>query len=254
MKGSSSWLTSLPLKEENYTLNKREFYDAVSLRYRWTLKNLPLSCACGKQFEPDHALSCMKGGYIHRRHDNIRDIIAKVLDEVAYDVEIEPNLQPLTGEQLRTTANREDEARLDVAARGFWQRYEKAFFDIRVFNPFARSHLASSLEAVFRNNENQKKRAYNDRVIQIEHGTFTPLVFSAFGGCSHETTQFLKRLVEKVGERNDISSSIISNYIRTKISFELVRSQVMCIRGSRSLRKIKVDMSEVEVHTTNIRE
>ena len=32
MKGASSWLNSLPLKEEGYSLNKREFYDAVALR------------------------------------------------------------------------------------------------------------------------------------------------------------------------------------------------------------------------------
>ena len=34
MRGASSWLTTLPLKSENFDLNKREFYDALSLRYR----------------------------------------------------------------------------------------------------------------------------------------------------------------------------------------------------------------------------
>ena len=34
LKGASSWLTILPLKSENFVLNKREFYDALSLRYR----------------------------------------------------------------------------------------------------------------------------------------------------------------------------------------------------------------------------
>ena len=40
MKGTSSWLTMLPLKSENFLLNKREFYDALSLRYRWIPKYL----------------------------------------------------------------------------------------------------------------------------------------------------------------------------------------------------------------------
>ena len=35
MKGALSW-------SENFDLNKREFYDALSLRYRWTLKYMPL--------------------------------------------------------------------------------------------------------------------------------------------------------------------------------------------------------------------
>ena len=50
------------------------------------------------------------------------------------NVVIEPRLQPLDGEnfQLRT-ANREDEARLDVRATGFWSRVQEAFFDAHLF-------------------------------------------------------------------------------------------------------------------------
>ena len=33
LKGASAWLNSLPLKDEGYELNKREFFDAVQLRY-----------------------------------------------------------------------------------------------------------------------------------------------------------------------------------------------------------------------------
>lgn len=57
-----------------------------------------------------------------------------------------------------------------------------AFFDVRVFNPFAKSHMSSKLETVFKANEASKKRQYNQRVIQVEHGSFTPIVLSAFGG------------------------------------------------------------------------
>ena len=32
-KGSSMWLTSIPLKEMGFNLNKREFRDGLSLRY-----------------------------------------------------------------------------------------------------------------------------------------------------------------------------------------------------------------------------
>lgn len=122
MKGGSSWLSTLPFKSENFSLNKREFYDALSLRYRWTLKYLPSVCPCGKRFDTDHAMSCMKGGFIHQRHDDVRDLFATLLKDVCHDVEVEPNLQTLTGEVLSRSANSSDEARLDVSARGFWQR------------------------------------------------------------------------------------------------------------------------------------
>ena len=254
MKGTSNWLTSLPLKDEGFSLNKREFFDALALRYRWNLKRLPINCPCGKRFDMDHAMSCLKGGYIHRRHDRIRDMIADLLDGVSANTQIEPMLQPLSGELIPSGANTEDEARLDIATRGFWQECEMAFFDVRVFNPFAKSHLTRNLNAVFRSNESAKKTAHNTRVTQIEHGSFTPLVFSSFGGCGKETSCFLSKLAEKIAKKYDIESFIIKNYMRTKLCFELVRSQVACIRGSRSLKKIAIETSEMEVLDANIKD
>ena len=249
MKGASAWLTALPLKEEGFALNKREFFDGLALRYRWPLKRLPQKCVCGHPFGMEHAMSCLRGGYVHRRHDRIRDLLAKIMNDVAHEVETEPHLQPLTGEILDTGSNLENEARLDIAARSFWLENEKAFFDVRVFNPFAKTHLRSNLDAVFQNNENQKKIEYNDRVIKVEHGSFTPIVMSSCGGCGVETSRFVKRLAELVANKKDLETSVVSNYIRKKISFELIRSQVACIRGSRSLKKMTlvVDTNEVEV-------
>ena len=57
-----------------------------------------------------------------------------------------------------------------------------AFFDVRIFNPFAKTHLDQKLDTVFKNQEALKKAAYNERVIRVEHGSFTPVVISAFGG------------------------------------------------------------------------
>ena len=78
LKGASAWLNSLPLKDEGYSLNKREFFDALALRYRWELKRLPFKCSCSKKaaFEVDHAMNCLTGGFIHKRHDGVRDIMA----------------------------------------------------------------------------------------------------------------------------------------------------------------------------------
>ncbi|CAH3041026.1 unnamed protein product [Porites evermanni] len=168
MRGASSWLTTLPLKSENFGLNKREFYDAPSLRYRWTPKYLPSTCPCGKRFDVDHAMSCVKGGFVHRRQDD-----------------------PLTGEVLISSDNSSDEAPLDVSARGFWQRGQRAVFDVRVFNPCAKSHLKKKLDTAFSSNENEKTRHYNRRIIEVEHGSFSPLVFSPYGGNGREAERFL---------------------------------------------------------------
>ena len=42
-------------------------------------------------------------------------------------------LQPLPGKEIQ--GNHSEEARSDISARGFWRRGQRAFFDIRVFDP-----------------------------------------------------------------------------------------------------------------------
>ena len=222
MKGSSSWLTTLPLRSENFVLNKREFFDAVSIRYRWQLKRMPNLCSCGKPFDVDHAMSCFKGGFIHQRHDQMRDMIAQLMSDIYKDVQIEPHLTPLTGEHLLKRSIENDEARLDISARSFWIRGQKAYFDVRVFNPFAKKHLNQQLPNTFVSNEKEKKRSYNERVIEVEHGSFTPLIFTPYGGCSRETEKVINVLATGIAEKRDLSTSIVTNWIRTKLSFTLL--------------------------------
>ena len=52
---------------------------------------------------------------------------------------MEPELQPLTGEEMQhKTANSEEGACLDIRVSGFWgSLHERAFIDMRVFNPYA---------------------------------------------------------------------------------------------------------------------
>ncbi len=195
------------------------------------MKRLPSYCACGKQFTGDHAISCLKGGFVHRRHDGLRDIFANLLEEVAYDVRVEP---PLTGENLPSGSNIADDARLDVAARGFWERCEMAFFDVRVFKPYAKTHLNQSLNAAFARNKREKKRQYNQRCVQVEHASFTPLIFSAYGGCSRETYYFLDTLSEQLSKKRGIPPGVAMNWLRTKICFAQTRALILCIRGSRN--------------------
>ena len=111
----------------------------LALHYNWQPSQTPTTCACGRNFSVDHALSCPKGRFPSIKHNEIRDITANLLSEVCNDVRIEPDLQPIDGEQL--TGNVEDGARLDIAANGFWGgRFERTYFDVRVFNPHAPSN------------------------------------------------------------------------------------------------------------------
>ena len=155
--GSFSWLTTLPLSEEGYDLTKQ----------------------CGEKFDLQHALSCKKGGFGSLQHNFVRNITSSVLSEVCKDVRVKPQLQPETFGPSTATGNK---VRLDVCARGFWQAGQMTFFDVRVFNPNARRYAKQELSKTYQLNEKEKERLYNERIMQVEHGTFTPLVMSATGG------------------------------------------------------------------------
>ena len=130
-----------PDKGDEFNLNKREFRDAIKRRYDWEIADLPAMCTCGDLFTVDHAMVCRHGGLIIQRHNEIRDLEAEMLRMVCTDVEIEPVLQEITGEELNRGADRAPDARLDIHARGFWDRQQSAFFDVRVCHPNADSYL-----------------------------------------------------------------------------------------------------------------
>ena len=80
------------------------------------------------------------------------------------------------------------------------------------------------------------------------------LVLSAYG---RETERFLSHLIHKLAEKKDIPISSISNYVRTKLSFILVRSQVFCVQGNRkpwSKQSFDVQEAEVIQHNGRVRE
>ena len=232
-KGVSSWLTTLPLEKYGFTLSKREFWDAIHIRYNLPLSRLPTKCICGAAFDIQHALSCKRGGFVIIRHNNLRDLIAEQLQEVCHDVKIEPQLEQITGEVIN--GNISAEARSDISARGFWVKGQIAFFDIRVFDPNARRYATRNLTQCYKSNETEKKKQYNQRIIEVDQGSFCPLIFSVNGGTSNECSIFLKRLMCLMSKKRNEHISTITSFMRTKINFALLRSLLLCIRGSRSL-------------------
>ena len=64
------------------------------------------------------------------------------------------------------------------------------FFDVRVFNPNARRYAKRELLKTYQLNEKEKKHPCNERIMQVEHDTFTPLVMTATGGMGGEYSKF----------------------------------------------------------------
>ena len=193
-KGASSWLNAIPMEEHGMALNQQEFRDSLCLRYNLPLPNLPSHCPCGEHFTVNHALSCKKGGFVAQRHDTVRDLLTSHVNTACKDLESEPLLQPLDNEvfNLQSTVTGQ-EARLDMKAGGFWTPGVTAFFDVRVTHVNSRSNQGKSTATIFREQENEKKRKYNQRVMDVEMGTFTP-VLGTNGGMGADCHNFLRTL------------------------------------------------------------
>ena len=254
-KGASIWLSTLPLKALGFHLNKSAFKDAIHLRYGWDIPDTPSFCQCGQNFTLDHILSCPMGGFPTIRHNEVRDITASLLSEVCSNVTVEPLLQPLTGEQLQmTSASADPNARLDLSANGVWGgRFEKTFFDVRVFNPFAKSNAETSLPETYRRHEREKRRKYEQRINEVEHASFSPLVFASTGGMSKLTSLVYKRLAEKIAEKRQSSYPETMALIRCRLCFALLRSTIMCIRGSRSFSTTPILHSAIDLQIAESR-
>jgi hypothetical protein len=80
----------------------------------------------------------------------------------------------------------------------------------------------------------EKKRLYEQRVREVEHASFTPLVLSATGGMANEATTFYKRLASCLATKWDQPYAPTMSWLRCRLTFSLLRSAIQCIRGARS--------------------
>ena len=178
-----------------------------------------LDPTCGDRFTVSRALLC-EGDFVAQRHDGIQNLLTSLLSKVCKDVDVKPHLLPIDTEvfNLRSTVT-SPEARLDIKAGSFWSRGETAFFDVCRTHVNSTCNQNKSTESIFVEHEKDKKRNYQQRVVDVEMGSFTPLVFW------HE---------RRNGERT--ASRMPVPYLFLKQSFEIftIRPHICSLRGSRS--------------------
>ena len=153
---------------------------------------------------------------------------------------IEPELIPIESDFNRSTNSSEtksEKARLDVSCIGLWSPFQRTFIDVRIFHPSAPSYRSTPLETLYKENELQKKRKYNSRIINVEKSTFTPMVFSTLGGMSKECKTIIQRAAKLIADKRNEKYSDVINHIQTKLRMALLKSVLLSVRGSRGTSK-----------------
>ena len=106
-------------------------------------------------------------------------------------------------------------------------------FDIRIVDTDARSYCSRPPMDVLFAAEEEKKRKYqsacNDRRAQ-----FTPICVSVDGMMGKEAGVFVKRLADRLSRKWNCNYSTVLGWIRTHLTFAILRATILCLRGSRT--------------------
>ena len=166
---------------------------------------------------------CQSDEFIIQRHNKMRDLKAEMLRMVCNEMEVQPVLQEVIRETLNHGANKATNVHLNIQARGFWERQRSAFFDALVCHPNADSYRDWTPKQINNKHENEKKRQYAERVMEIEQRMFTPQVFTTTGGMADEWVKYHSRLEELIANKKGESYSSAVSWIRAKVPFAMVR-------------------------------
>ena len=125
-------------------------------------------------------------------------------------------------------------------------QFSSAFFDVRVCHPNADSYRELSPKQIFQLHENEKKRQYSRQGLEVEQGTFTPLVFTSTGGMADECKRFHSCFAELLALKKGDDYATTISWIRAKISFAILRSALLCLRGTRRKRRA-ANISDIDI-------
>ena len=81
----------------------------------------------------------------------------------------------------------------------------------------------------------------------------TPLIFGTNGGLGEECQRFLKHLAKKISAKDGENYADVITWIRTRLSFEIIKSSISCLRGSRVpfRRNNDEEMNDFELKNIN---
>ena len=67
-------------------------------------------------------------------------------------------------------------------------------------------------------------------------------------GNGKETERFIAELALKLSEKKQLEYIMVMHWLTAKLSFNLLRSAVLCLRGSRTIKKqVGCDIGNIEI-------
>ena len=79
-----------------------------------------------------------------------------------------------------------------------------------------------------------KGKKDDQRIREVEYGSFSPLVFSTAGGMGPTASVVYKRIASMLAQKYNQAYSKTLHWVCCKLSYSLLRSAIMCLRGAHS--------------------
>ena len=159
------------------------------------LPNICPSSTCQSAFSLIHSDICNKGGSIFRRHDYVKNIVARHAEEAfgRHSTEIEPSIGSLDDKAKEMIqGNISNNARADIAVRGLMHNHKMTYIDICIISPVCDSNKNNSVATSISNAEKRKINDYQDRIQKQLGGDFKPFVMSSGGGVGNSAKTIIK--------------------------------------------------------------
>ena len=166
-------------------------------------------------------MDCKKRGLVIQRHNEVSDCLGDISSEVWPSVIKEPIVREAD------PSSNDVGLRLDLGVRRVWSPQTEALFDICIIDTDAPSYKHRTPEAVL-----ESARIYQ-KAVEDRCGQFTPFVVSVDGLLHREANHFMKCIAASLATKWEKSYSETVSFVRTRLSFAILRSASLCLRGSR---------------------
>ena len=101
---------------------------------------------------------------------------------------------------------------------------------------------------MYKSHEEEKKQGYLPRVLQLEKGTFTPVVFSTSGGMGKEAVRLLWQMAERMSIKRGYNYSSVVSFLRRRFCFDLLKTCVMAMRGYKKPTTIAAKIHTLDLY------
>ena len=117
-------------------------------------------------------------------------------------------------------------------SRGFGEMIDNVHFLIYGFLIHSHTPIVPSPWQHATEEMNREKKSYDERLRKVKHGCFSPLVFSASGDMDPTAKIVYKKLAAMITFKHGQLYSQTINWLHCRLRFSLLRSFIMCLRGS----------------------